>query len=65
MLEKEFIIIATVIFIFAYLYAVENENTVADKALVFECQIRSMKFSWFNATFTFTIFFFFYFFNFC
>lgn len=45
MLEKEFIIIATVIFIFAYLYAVENENTVADKALVFECQIRSMKFS--------------------
>lgn len=35
MLRKEFIIIATVIRIFAYLYAVENENTVADKALVF------------------------------
>lgn len=29
MLRKEFIIIATVIRIFAYLYAVENENTVA------------------------------------
>lgn len=35
MLRKESIIIATVIRIFAYLYAVKNENTVADKALVF------------------------------
>lgn len=35
MLRKEFIIIATVIRIFAYLYAVKNENTFADKALGF------------------------------